>query len=187
MHHMTRMRLAKSVNSSNALFEAGGVPWRLEIDHRRSRLEIQTNTSCVRRKEYAALRIAPEGFHERAAIPGRHAAVQGDEPDPQLFQFLARQMSHPLILAEDHYLAVLFDRQFADDLSKLRKLWRMIRFLVEKKRGVAQHAHVLQATHDTPQVDFRKPALPFPFAHQSGQDVVLFPVRLRLLRCQLNV
>ena len=70
-------------------------------------------------------------FHEHAAILGRHAAVQRDESDSQLLQFQARQMRHPLILAEDHYLAVLFDRQFADDLAKLRQLRRMIRLLVE--------------------------------------------------------
>src|ERR1017187_4801166 len=63
----------------------------------------------------------------------------------------------------------------------------MIRLFVQKKRGVAEHAHILQAAHDTPQVDFRDPALPFPFAHQSRKDVVLFPVWLRLLRGQRNV
>jgi hypothetical protein len=52
-------------------------------------LEIQTDPSGVRRKENAALRVAPELLHERAAIARGHAAVQRHESDPQFVQFLA--------------------------------------------------------------------------------------------------
>jgi hypothetical protein len=84
MHHVHRMRLAQTVDSSDPLLQAGGVPGGLEIDHRRGRLEIQANASRVRGEKHAALRIAPEFLHERAAILGRHAAVQRDESDSQL-------------------------------------------------------------------------------------------------------
>src|SRR5215469_1352824 len=63
----------------------------------------------------------------------------------------------------------------------------MIRLLVEKKRGVAEHAHVLETTENALLVDFREPALSFPFAHQSGEYVILLPVGLRLLRSQGHV
>src|ERR1035438_9813373 len=84
--HVNGMSLAHTVDSSNPLLEAGGVPGGLEIDDRRGRLEIQTNASRVRGKEHAAIRIAPEFFHEGAAIPRRHAAVQRNESDSQFFQ-----------------------------------------------------------------------------------------------------
>ena len=187
VHHVDRTRLAESVDSPDPLFEPGGIPRGLKIDDRRGCLEIQSNSSGICRKENAAVGVVPEFLHERAAIPGRHAAVQRHESDPQLFQFLARQVSHPFVFAEDHHLATLFDRQFTDDLAKLGEFWRMIRLLVEKKGRVAKHPHVLQTTQDPLLVDFREPALPFPLAHQGSQDVILFPVRLRLLWSQGHV
>ena len=69
MHHVDRMGLAEAMDSSDPLFEPGGIPWRLKIDDRRCCLEIQANASRIRRKENTALRIAPEFLYERAAIP----------------------------------------------------------------------------------------------------------------------
>src|ERR1035441_8626622 len=60
----------------------------------------------------------------------------------------------------------------------------MVGLLVEEKRGIAEHAHILQAAQDTFLVDFREPALPFPLTHQSGQNVILFPIWFRPLRGQ---
>src|SRR5215831_4398910 len=127
------MRLAEAVHSPDPLFESGGIPRRLEIDHRRGRLEIQPNASRVGRKKNAAIHIAPELLHERTAIPGRHASVQRYKSDPQFLQFLTGQVSHPFVFAEDHYLAALFDHQFTDDLAKLGEFGRMVRLLIEEK------------------------------------------------------
>jgi hypothetical protein len=69
MDHVDRVGLAEAVDSSDPLLEAGGIPWRLKIDDRRGCLEVQANASRIRREENAALRVAPEFLHERAAIP----------------------------------------------------------------------------------------------------------------------
>jgi hypothetical protein len=108
-------------------------------------------------------------------------------PIPSFFQFLAGQVGHALVLAEDHHLAAFFDRQLADDLAKLGELRRMVRLLVEEKRGIAEHPHVLQAAQDPLLVDFGEPACRSHLRIRAGQDVVLFPVWFRLLRRQRNV
>ena len=182
-----RTPLAEAMNAPDALFQDGRVPGDIHVDNHGAALEVQTHTTGVGGEKYLAPGIAPESLHESAPISRGHIAVQRHESDPQLFEFFAGQVGHALVLAENHHLAALFDRKLADDLAKLRELWRMVGLLVEEKRGIAEHAHVLQAAQDSFLVDLGEPALPFPFTHQGGQNIVLFPIWFRLLWSQRHV
>src|ERR1039457_5933260 len=156
---VNRMGLSETVHPANALLQARRVPWRLKIDHRRGRLKVQSNTAGIGGEKYFALGIAPEFLHKSAPISRGHAAVQRDESDPQLLELFAGQVGHAFVLAEDHHLAAFFDHQLADDLAKLGELRRMVGLLVEEKRGIAEHPHILQAAQDTFLVDVGEPAL----------------------------
>src|ERR1022692_1967480 len=59
--------------------------------------------------------------------------------------------------------------------------------LVEKKSGITEHAHVLNAAEDALLIDLRQPALPLPLAHDRGKDIALLEIRLPLLRGQGHV
>src|SRR5439155_25812434 len=134
MNYLNGQSLAEAMHSADALLQARGIPGRLEINYRRGSLQVESHAPGVGGEKYSAVRIVSEFLHQGTAFAGRHSAVQGHEAYSQLPQFFPCQMSHPLVLAEDHHLALFFERQFANDFAKFIELGRMIRFLVEEKR-----------------------------------------------------
>jgi hypothetical protein len=93
--------------------------------------------------------------------------VQRHESDPQSFQFLPRQVSHPFVFAEDDDLSTLFDRQFTDDLAKLGEFRRMVRLLVERKVELrASHVH---RQHRTRFWSISKASLAVPFRIRAAR------------------
>ena len=178
--HLHGQGLAHAVNPANALLQTRGIPRWLEVDDRRGRLQVQAYPARIGREKDHALRIFAEPLHQRTSLRRRHSAMEGDEFDAEFSQHLPGEAGHALVFAEHYDLAALLERQFPNDLAELAELRRVIRFLVEQERRVAEHPHVLDAAHDAARVDLGEPTLAFPFAHQSGQDVVLLLVWLRL-------
>src|SRR5260370_33477143 len=62
----------------------------------------------------------------------------------------------------------------------------MVGLLVQKKRGIAEHAHVLNAAQDALLIDLGQPALFFPLAQEHGKDIALLVILLCLFRGQRN-
>jgi hypothetical protein len=52
--HLYRLFLAHAVGSGDTLFQHRGIPWKIDVDHRVRRLQIQSRRAGVRREEQPA-------------------------------------------------------------------------------------------------------------------------------------
>ena len=68
--------LPYTVDPAYPLFQHGGIPWQIQIDDQRCRLQVQSGTSCIRGHEHAAIRIVTEIIYQVLPLFRRHRAVQ---------------------------------------------------------------------------------------------------------------
>ena len=80
---MAHLRLADSVDASEALFQPVGIPGQVVIDHQVRALQVDSLSGCVRREQHLHVRVMPEGFLRFEAFFAFLAAVDdGNGPFP---------------------------------------------------------------------------------------------------------
>ena len=98
--------LTKTIDTSYALFKDGRIPRQIEIDYNTSCLQIQTSTTCIRRKEHATVRVIRKVNYQVTTLSRGYASMQIFVAYTHLVKFIGYQARHTLPLAEDDHLFV---------------------------------------------------------------------------------
>ena len=94
----------QAVDSGDPLFQDGGIPGNIHVDHRGAALEVEPDSAGIGGEEDPATGIFLETGHESLALLGRHPAVQMDITDAVLREDPLHQLVHSEPLAEDDHL-----------------------------------------------------------------------------------
>ena len=132
--------LVLAPGAGDALFELGGIPRQVAIDHHAGGLQIQAGRAGVGAEKDAAPRVVLEGVDLGAAALLGHAAGVPGVTDVALVAQVAHQLEHPFPLGEDDDLGVIL-AAFVQEFLDFRQLGTGAVVGVEDVIGVADHPH----------------------------------------------
>ena len=129
---------------ADALFEHGGIPRHVQVEHDRGVLQIQADAAGVGRQERPAARVVAKAVDQVLALAARNAPVEQDVIPATLLETAHQEFVHAQPLTEDNDLGLRPLKNLRQQRDDLFGLGTMIVRVIDEVAVVAGHAHAQQ-------------------------------------------